>query len=70
MTNNGSLKHAAPAFSLSKPDTRVYIGDSRELLARVPECKAGEVDLIYADPPFNWKRDYDRHDDGPANNSV
>jgi site-specific DNA-methyltransferase (adenine-specific) len=56
----------APAFHLKSPDTRVYVGDSRELLASVPECKAGEIDLIYADPPFNWKRDYDRHvEDSP-----
>lgn len=50
----------APTHCLRSPDTRVYVGDSRELLASVPECKAGEVDLIYADPPFNWKREYDR----------
>lgn len=50
----------APAHQLQKPDTRVYVGDSRELLRRVPECARGEVDLIFADPPFNWKREYDR----------
>ncbi|MBL0928350.1 MAG: site-specific DNA-methyltransferase [Phycisphaerales bacterium] len=41
-------------------ECRVHIGDSRALLRSVPECVRGEVDLIFADPPFNWKRDYDR----------
>lgn len=58
------------AFSLTKPDTRVYVGDSRELLTTIPECKAGEIDLIYADPPFNWKRDYDRHENATKNNKI
>ncbi|MFG0315025.1 MAG: DNA methyltransferase, partial [Phycisphaerales bacterium] len=45
---------------------RVYVGDCREVLPRLAECKAGEVDLIFADPPFNWSRDYDRHKVGGA----
>ncbi len=60
----------APMFSLANPDTRVYVGDSRDLLASVPECKAGEIDLLYADPPFNRTRDYDRHvEDSPWSRS-
>ncbi len=55
-----------PALALTGPDTRVYIGDSRELLRAVPDCRTAEVDLIFADPPFNWKRDYDRHLAGDA----
>ncbi len=42
---------------------RVHIGDCRDLLARIPECRAGKVDLIFADPPFNWGRAYDEWDD-------
>ncbi|MBY0308175.1 MAG: site-specific DNA-methyltransferase [Phycisphaerales bacterium] len=42
------------------PDTRVYIGDCRQTLACIPEVDRGEVDLVFADPPFNWNRDYDR----------
>ena len=42
---------------------RVYTGDSRELLPRIPECAQGKVDLVFADPPFNWKRAYDKWDD-------
>ncbi|MDX2115262.1 MAG: site-specific DNA-methyltransferase [Planctomycetota bacterium] len=37
--------------------TTVHVGDCRDLLK---ECAPGSVDLIYADPPFNWKREYDR----------
>jgi modification methylase len=56
-------------YEKGDPDTRVYIGDCRELLASVPDCRDGKVDLIFADPPFNWNRDYDRwkasHPDAP-----
>lgn len=41
----------------------MYVGDCRELLRSVPECAKSEVDLIFADPPFNWNRAYDRWDD-------
>ncbi len=53
----------APTHALTNPDTRVYVGDSREVLPRVPECAAKSVDLIFADPPFNWNRAYDKWDD-------
>ena len=39
-----------PTFALSDPDTRVYVGDCRELIPRIPDCAAGEVDLVFADP--------------------
>lgn len=66
--NNGLLftpepkpaKGPRPDLTLKDPDTRIYIGDCRDLLARIPECAAGQVDLVFADPPFNWNRDYDR----------
>jgi site-specific DNA-methyltransferase (adenine-specific) len=38
----------------------VYNGDCRDVLATVPETS---VDLIFADPPFNWNRAYDVWDD-------
>jgi DNA modification methylase len=41
----------------------VYTGDCRELLPRIPEVKRGAFDLVFADPPFNWNRAYDRWDD-------
>lgn len=52
-----------PAHALAKPDTRVYVGDCRQLLRSIPECRDGKVDLIFADPPFNWNRAYDEWDD-------
>jgi site-specific DNA-methyltransferase (adenine-specific) len=52
-----------PAHSLTDPDTRIYVGDCREVLPAIPEVAAGEVDLIFADPPFNWNRAYDEWDD-------
>lgn len=55
-----------PTFRATDPDTRVYVGDCRELLPRIPEVARGEVDLVFADPPFNWNRAYDRwHDKMP-----
>ena len=41
----------------------VYQGDCRAILPRIPEAARGEVDLIFADPPFNWNRAYDEWDD-------
>ena len=58
---------AAPFKTCNNPktgvDARVYVGDCRELLPRIPECVAGQVDLVFADPPFNWNRAYDEWDD-------
>lgn len=59
-----------------KASAKVYVGDCRELLRRIPECRpAGEQDerwanggvqLIFADPPFNWNVKYDKwHDAMP-----
>lgn len=55
----------APWRAAKDPDTRVYLGDCRELLPRIPEVARAEVDLVFADPPFNWNRDYDRFKDAP-----
>ncbi len=42
----------------------MYVGDCRDVLPALPR---GDVfDLIFADPPFNWNRDYDRWDAGHA----
>lgn len=41
----------------------VHVGDCRDVLKRImPEIR-GKVDLVFADPPFNWRRAYDRWDD-------
>lgn len=47
-------------------DAKVYVGDCREILAKLPEIKNAQLDLVFADPPFNWARDYDRHRAGDA----
>ncbi len=58
------MTHAPqPEFSLPGPDLRVYVGDCRNCLARIPEVKSKSVDLVFADPPFNWNRAYDKWDD-------
>lgn len=44
-------------------EARVYVGDCREIIPTIPECAKGEVDLVFADPPFNWNRAYDEWDD-------
>ncbi|MBM4112515.1 MAG: site-specific DNA-methyltransferase [Phycisphaerae bacterium] len=51
-----------PAFRADSPDTRLYIGDCRDILAALPD--RGSVDLVFADPPFNWEVPYDGWKDG------
>jgi DNA modification methylase len=52
-----------PAHSLASPEARLYVGDCREILASLPEIPARKLDLIFADPPFNWNRAYDQWND-------
>jgi site-specific DNA-methyltransferase (adenine-specific) len=52
-----------PTHQIKSPDCRVYVGDCRELLPRIPEVRAGTLDAVFADPPFNWNRAYDKWDD-------
>lgn len=60
----------APALQTSDGGVRVYTGDCRELLKAIPECAAGEVDMVFADPPFNWNRKYDRVGSGDTWNDA
>lgn len=46
------------------PDTRLYVGDCRSVLPELQTEYAPGVDLIFADPPFNWQVKYDGWDDG------
>lgn len=62
-TRKRTSRSAKPFRRMSGPETRVYVGDCREVIAGIRECAAGEVDLIFADPPFNWNRAYDEWDD-------
>lgn len=57
-----TIKSIKPAFVAKKPDTKLYVGDCRDVLASLPE--KGSVDLIFADPPFNWDVPYDQWHDG------
>ena len=50
----------------SKAVASVRIGDCREQLLKFKEVQEQSVDLVFADPPFNWARDYDRHEAGDA----
>jgi site-specific DNA-methyltransferase (adenine-specific) len=49
-----------PAYRLDDPATSVYVGDCRSVLAALPEKS---VDLVFADPPFNWDVQYGEWDD-------
>ncbi len=51
---------AIPTFRLDNPSTEVYVGDCREILHTLSERS---VDLIFADPPFNWDVAYGEWDD-------
>ncbi|TVQ32747.1 MAG: site-specific DNA-methyltransferase [Phycisphaeraceae bacterium] len=53
-----------PKHTLKDPEARVYVGDCRKIIPRIPECAAKEVDLVFADPPFNWQVKYDKWHDG------
>ncbi len=48
-------------------DGRVFVGDCRKILAALPEVREQKLDLVFADPPFNWSRDYDRWKAAKAN---
>ena len=50
-----------PLYEATDPDTQVYLGDCREVLANLPD--RGKVDLVFADPPFNWDVPYDEWKD-------
>ena len=55
------VAEGGPAFHAADPDTRLYTGDCREVLRALPE--SGTVDLVFADPPFNWDVNYGAWDD-------
>jgi DNA modification methylase len=64
---NGHVRHAdappAPKHTLQSPEARIYVGDCREILAQLSEVRARQLDLVFADPPFNWNRAYDQWKD-------
>ena len=50
-----------PAFQLANPSTEVYVGDCRDILKNIT---SESIDLVFADPPFNWDVPYDQWKDG------
>jgi len=54
------LEMTKPKYRLEDPSTEVYVGDCREVLNVLGERS---VDLIFADPPFNWDVPYEEWDD-------
>lgn len=46
-------------YSLDNPETKIFVGDCRD---RLKYCNG--VNLIFADPPFNWQIPYADWDDG------
>lgn len=56
-----------PAFTITHAKNnavaRAWVGDTRDVLPTIPEVRQGTVNLVFADPPFNWNRAYDQWDD-------
>ena len=42
-------------YHINNPDTKVYVGDNRKILHQLAK---ESVDLVFADPPFNWEVSY------------
>ena len=59
---------AIPEFTEQLPDTRLFVGDCRDILPRLPDKKC--VDLVFADPPFNWEVPYDGWEDNMPRNEF
>lgn len=63
----GPLPRQGDVLTAAHPKTgamaRVHVGDCREILRNLPEVKASALDLVFADPPFNWGRGYDKWND-------
>lgn len=59
----GALPMKADKHLEGPPAVDVFIGDCRERLKGLMPALRGRVDLIFADPPFNWNRAYDRWND-------
>jgi site-specific DNA-methyltransferase (adenine-specific) len=58
-----SAQHAGPDGP-AKPEAQIRVGDCRTVLATLKAELSNTVDLIFADPPFNWNVPYDQWHDG------
>ncbi|MHC4477365.1 MAG: DNA-methyltransferase [Planctomycetota bacterium] len=61
------MTNVKPAYHLDKPATDIYVGDNRKILPQVDE---ESVDLVFADPPFNWEVDYGKWKDSMPRESY
>lgn len=61
-----SLRPSPANSRTRKGGVKFFLGDCRTVLPRIAEVQKKSVRLVFADPPFNWKRDYDRHETGHA----
>ncbi len=50
-------------YEIADPRLQIHVGDCRVVLPALPEFKSKSVDLVFADPPFNWNRGYDKWND-------
>ncbi|MDP7006104.1 MAG: DNA methyltransferase [Phycisphaerales bacterium] len=50
-----------PKYESTNPHTRLYVDDCRNILPAISDEET--VDLIFADPPFNWDVHYDGWED-------
>ena len=57
MTTKPTITSTAP----SGTQARAWVGDCRLQLPNIPEVASSSIDLVFADPPFNWNRDYNKH---------
>lgn len=60
-----------PRYSLDDPGCDIYTGDCRDILPKLDAVKKQTLDLVFADPPFNWSRSYDEwQDDMPRSDFL
>ncbi len=52
--------HTRPGTDLT---ATVHVGDCRDALRDPVRIPPGSIDLVFADPPFNWNRGYDKWND-------
>ena len=62
---NGAPREASLSIPADKShgSVGVWIGDCREQLRNLLAIREQRVDLVFADPPFNWNRAYDKWQD-------
>ena len=61
------MSRTKPIYHIDNPATDIYVGDNREIL---PNIKKDSVDLIFADPPFNWDVKYGKWQDNMPRDSY